>query len=67
MFPSSPITCESRGCQLFHTALTLGLLLQVFVFVFVFVFGVWIHMAATSLTMQRWALDLVINLLTSLC
>ena len=29
--------------------------------------GVWIHMAATSLTTQRWASDLVINLLTSLC
>ena len=29
--------------------------------------GVWIHMAATSLTMQRLALDLGINLLTSLC
>ena len=29
--------------------------------------GVWIHTAATSLTMQRWASDLVINLLTSLC
>ena len=29
--------------------------------------GVWIHMAATSLTMQHLALDLGINLLTSLC
>ena len=29
--------------------------------------GVWIHMAATSLTMQRCASDLVINPLTSLC
>ena len=29
--------------------------------------GVWIHMAATSLTTQRWASDLVINPLTSLC
>ena len=29
--------------------------------------GVWIHMAATSLTMQRLASDLVINPLTSLC
>ena len=29
--------------------------------------GVWIHMAAASLTMQRWASDLVINPLTSLC
>ena len=29
--------------------------------------GVWIHMAATSLTMQRLALDPGINLLTSLC
>ena len=28
--------------------------------------GVWIHMAATSLTMQRWASDLVIIPLTSL-
>ena len=27
--------------------------------------GVWIHMAATSLTTQRWASDLVINPLTS--
>ena len=31
------------------------------------VIGVSIHMAATSLTMQRLASDLVINLLTSLC
>ena len=29
--------------------------------------GVWIHIAVTSLTMQRLALDLGINLLTSLC
>ena len=29
--------------------------------------GVWIHMAAASSTMQRWASDLVINPLTSLC
>ena len=29
--------------------------------------GVWIYMAATSLTMQRMASDLVINPLTSLC
>ena len=29
--------------------------------------GVWIHMAATSLTMQHLALDFGINLLTSLC
>ena len=29
--------------------------------------GVRIHMAATNLTMQRWASDLVINPLTSLC
>ena len=29
--------------------------------------SVWIHMAATSLTMQRLASDLVINTLTSLC
>ena len=29
--------------------------------------GVWIHMAATSLTMQRLVSDLVINPLTSLC
>ena len=29
--------------------------------------GVWIHMAATSLTMQRLASDLVIKPLTSLC
>ena len=29
--------------------------------------GVWIHMAAASLATQRWASDLVINLLTSLC
>ena len=29
--------------------------------------GVWIHMAATSLTMQRLALDPGTNLLTSLC
>ena len=29
--------------------------------------GVWIHMAATSLTMQRLAWDHGINLLTSLC
>ena len=29
--------------------------------------GVWIHMGATSLTMQHVALDLRINLLTSLC
>ena len=29
--------------------------------------GVWILMAATSLTPQRWASDLVINPLTSLC
>ena len=28
--------------------------------------GVWIHMAATSLTLQRLASDLVINPLTSL-
>ena len=36
LFPSSPITCESLVSQLFHTTLTLGLLLKVFVFVFVF-------------------------------
>ena len=29
--------------------------------------GVWIYMAATSLTVQRLASDLVINPLTSLC
>ena len=29
--------------------------------------GVWIHMAATSLKTQRWASDLMINPLTSLC
>ena len=29
--------------------------------------GVWIHMAATSLTTQRWASDLVIKPLTFLC
>ena len=29
--------------------------------------GMWIHMAATSLTMQRLASDHVINPLTSLC
>ena len=29
--------------------------------------GVWIHMAATSLTIKRLALDLGINMLTSLC
>ena len=29
--------------------------------------GVWIHMAAASLTTQRWASDIVINPLTSLC
>ena len=29
--------------------------------------GVWIHMAAACLTTQRWAPDLVINPLTSLC
>ena len=29
--------------------------------------GLWIHMAATSLTMQRWASDFVINPLTCLC
>ena len=29
--------------------------------------GVWVHMAATSLTMQRLASDLLINPLTSLC
>ena len=29
--------------------------------------SLWIHMAPASLTMQRWAADLVINPLTSLC
>ena len=29
--------------------------------------GVWIHMPATNLTTQRWASDLVINPVTSLC